>query len=65
MLCPFRLNIEYEYDKIGDAVVVSKQKEVYPECYGENCHYYKWDVDKGYYCTQANRLVIDDEEMKE
>lgn len=42
MVCPMRVDLQMEYEtneKIKTVVCTSK-KEVYPECYGEECPYY-------------------------
>ena len=43
MLCPFRVNVEFEYCEINGAVVVSSQIEKYPECDEDECPFYGWD----------------------
>jgi hypothetical protein len=56
--CPFRLDIEFEYGETKQGTnVVTKQKELYPDCYKDRCACYKYDVSKGgWYCVQVEGL---------
>ena len=57
MICPFRTETHYEYANLdGNAVVVDTQTETFPECYGLQCPLYKYDVEQGFHCTQADML---------
>lgn len=56
-ICPFRTEIHYEYaDLGGGTVVVDNQTETFPECYRSQCPLYKYDVEEGFHCTQADAL---------
>lgn len=56
-VCPFRTEIHYEYVSLnGEATVLDSQKETFPECYGMECPLYRYDVEQGFHCTQADAL---------
>ena len=38
MICPCRLNKEYDVKKVGEVIVIVAEREVYPECYLDDCH---------------------------
>lgn len=40
----------------GGTVVVDNQTETFPECYRSQCPLYKYDVEEGFHCTQADAL---------
>ena len=40
MKCPCRLDKEYEVIEIGGSVFITAEKEVYPDCYEDECPFY-------------------------
>ena len=40
MICPCRLNKEYDVKKVGEVIVIVAEREVYPECYLDDCPCY-------------------------
>ena len=42
MICPFRIDVDYEYCEIDGTLVISRQRQVYPECEEGDCPYYDW-----------------------
>lgn len=42
MICPFRIDIEYDYKAEKDTFYVKAQKERFPECYEEDCPFYSY-----------------------
>lgn len=51
MVCPLRVDGEYETKWVGDAIVVSAIRERYSECHGPECPCY---ICEGY-CTQFEK----------
>lgn len=42
MICPFRIDIEYDYKIEKDTLYVKAQKERFPECYEDDCPFYSY-----------------------
>lgn len=40
MICPCRVDKVYEVKKVGESVVITAEKEVYPDCYEGDCPCY-------------------------
>lgn len=53
MICPYRLNISYEYINVNSVCVVKEQKEEFPECYECDCPFYD-------YYGNCTRITDDD-----
>lgn len=52
MKCPCRLNKEYDVKQIGNSAFITAEREVYPDCYEDECPLY----DSIYnICKQINR----------
>lgn len=64
MKCPFRLNIEYEYGDLDNKgiIAVIEQREVFPDCYENDCPCWKYDHPDGYHCLKADAFEGIDEE---
>ena len=43
MVCPFRVDIDFEYCEINENVMMAAQKETFPECMEGECPYYDWN----------------------
>ena len=57
MICPFRVNVRFEYDKGLERA----QLQEYAECVGEECPFYKEHYRYGCECKRATAMVGDDE----
>lgn len=43
MICPFRLSVIYEYEKVGTgSYLTTEQREEFPPCVEEECPYYDY-----------------------
>ena len=40
MVCPCRVNKEYDFKKVGDSIIIAGEREVYPDCYEDKCPCY-------------------------
>lgn len=40
MKCPCRLNKEYDVKQIGNNAFITAEREVYPDCYEDECPFY-------------------------
>lgn len=61
MICPFRIEVQFDHEVINSSVILKAQREVYPPCYEGECpiwvdRYGNWS--EGY----CSRLEGDDDE---
>lgn len=54
MICPFRVDIHFEYKTIEGSAVVKDQKEKFPPCMGEECPYYDTDWNDNGLCKRID-----------
>lgn len=52
MKCPCRLNKEYDVKQMGNGVFITAEREVYPDCYEDECPFYDSCYDRCNYVVK-------------
>lgn len=65
MICPFRSDIDFDYEIRNSQVVENAQHMKYPECYGEECPFYDTDKMFGCKCKRVDAMTICEDDMEE